>query len=124
MKIKNINFKKILLSFVETLGIVLIFTLVDYFLHQGDSEYSVPSRYFVNKIIFGTIIGFIVLVILRKFKPVFKSLIFSATVAILLQVRYYIEGYSLDFVITFLVLHFLILFVASFLVFKYENRKK
>ncbi len=112
--------KKITLSFLLILGIILIFTLIDYFFHQLSPEYSVPSRYFPNKIIYGTLIGFIMFWLLATMKrPWLKSLFFSGVTVIFLQIRYFLEGYPLNFVIEFLFIHFAILYLVSWLSFKF-----
>ena len=114
----KINIKKLVITFVIVLAIILIFALGDYFIHLLDEEYAVPSRYFPNKIIYGTIFGFATLLFLRKQKIFVKSLIFSAVVTLLLQVRYFLEGYPLDFVLLFLAIHFGILLPTSLIIFK------
>ena len=117
---KNISVKKIILDFLLTLGIILIFGLIDYFSHQLSAEYAVPPRYFPNKIIFGTIIGAISFWLLAGVKrPWLKALIFSVIIAALLQIRYFFEGYPLDFVILFLFIHFVILWLVSCGAFKF-----
>lgn len=109
-----------MLSFFIVLGIILIFALVDYFFHQLSEEYSVPPYYFPNKIMYGTIIGFITYWLFIPMKnPWLKSLIFSAIIAILLQIRYFLEGYPLDFVVLFLFIHFAILWLVSWVTFKF-----
>ena len=106
--------------------IIFIFTIIDYLTHTLSPEYAVPSYYFGNKIIFGTIIGLITYFLIRKFmqdkKPLVKAIIFSAIVAVLLQARYALEGYALDFVIEFLIYHFLMLLPVSWLAFKYIKK--
>lgn len=115
--------KKIILSILLVLLIILLFALVDYFLHQLSEEYSVPDRYFTNKVIYGTIIGLIAFWLTVKMKKIWlKSLIFSGLVAVLLQIRYFLEGYPLDFVILFLFIHFAILWLISFLSFKFFRK--
>lgn len=121
-KNKKISIKKIIYSFLIILLIILLFTLGDYFMHLIKEEYSVPSYYFRNKIIFGTLIGFLTLLFIRKMKPLKKSLIFSLTISVLLQIRYFLEGYSKNFVFTFLLIHFLILFPISLAIFKLFNK--
>lgn len=112
-------FKKIVISFLLVLGIILVFGLVDYFFHQLSAEYSVPPRYFPNKIIYGTIIGLVAFWLLTNLKRLWlKSLIFSAIIAVFLQIRYFFEGYPLDFVVLFLFIHFLILWLVSWVAFK------
>ena len=98
--------------------VILIFTLVDVVVHSLSEEYSVPDYYFRNKIIFGTIIGFATYLIVKKKKLLIKSLIFSIVISFLLQTRYFLEGYSLKFVIEFLFFHFLMLLPVSLICFK------
>lgn len=112
------TFKKIGITLLTILGIILIFTFIDYLIHILNKEYYVPSRYFANKIIYGTIIGFITYSFLKKKTLLTKSLIFSLVVSILLQVRYFLEGYTLSFIILFLIIHFLILWPTSWIAFK------
>lgn len=116
--IKRLGVKDYLLIFLVVLVTILIFTLFDYLVHSLSKEYSVPGYYFRNKIIFGTIIGFAAYLILRKEKLFTKALVFSLIAAILLQIRYFLEGFTIKFVLEFLIFHFLILFFISLLVFK------
>jgi len=102
--------------------IILLFTLGDYFMHLLKDEYSVPSYYFKNKLIFGTIIGSFVFIFIRKMNLLKKSLIFSLLISIFLQIRYFLEGYSKDFVFLFLFIHFLILFITSLIIFKISDK--
>lgn len=112
-----LDVKKIIIRLVIVLFIILTFTFIDYLTHQFSEEYAVPSRYFTNKIIYGTLIGFISLFFLQKFNYFAKGVLFSAIIAILLQIRYFIEGYSLKFVLEFLLFHFLMLAPISVLAF-------
>lgn len=121
-KIFNIKIKEVLFSFFVIFGIIIIFAGLDYLAHTVSQEYSVPLYYFRNKIIFGTLIGFIAYLIFRK-KPLFtKSLLVSLSVSVLLQIRYYIEGYPIDFVLLFLGIHFIILLPVSYIIFKIFKR--
>jgi len=113
----KINYKELLFTFLIVLGIILIFTGIDYLAHLTSPDYSVPSRYFPNKMIYGTIIGFFTYLFIKNKKPLTKALIFSSVIAVLLQIRYFIEGYNLNFVITFLFIHFFILLITSWIVF-------
>ena len=115
--------KKVVFIFLIVLCIILIFTFFDYLIHQLSEDYSVPPRYFPNKIIYGTLIGFIIYLIINKQKLIVKSLVFSAVVILLLQVRYFLEGYPLKFVLEFLLIHFVILLIVSYLTFKFITRK-
>jgi len=114
----KITFKSLLII----LGIILLFTATDYAIHSLSEEYAVPSDYYRNKIIFGAIIGFIAYILVRNKNPLPKALIFSTAVAVLLQVRYFLEGYPLNFVIEFLFIHFTILFAISYLTFNHLKR--
>lgn len=115
---KKFGVKDVVLLFLLSFCIVLIFALFDYFVHSLSDIYSVPPRYFSNKIFYGTLIGFISLLVLRKQNTWVKSLVFSGVVSVLLQIRYFLEGYSKSFVFLFLGVHFLILLVVSFAFFK------
>jgi len=111
------NFKNLFAILITVLPIILIFAFIDYLIHSLSAEYAVPSYYFRNKIIFGTIIGFFALLVYQKLPLMKKSLLFSATISILLQIRYFYEGYPLNFVLEFLFIHFIILLPLSLIVF-------
>lgn len=115
----KIKFKNLILIFLIIFAVILIFAFVDFLLHSLSEEYAVPPRYFPNKIIYGTLYGFFIFLLVRKQSLLTQSLIFSLIVDASLQSRYYFEGYPLDFVILFLVLHFIILLPTSWVFFKY-----
>ncbi|MBI2499077.1 hypothetical protein HYV88_02445 [Candidatus Woesearchaeota archaeon] len=119
---KDLDFRKAVFTLFVVLVIILIFALMDYFSHQISVKYSVPPRYFPNKIIYGTIIGFITSLFARKWKLFTKALIFSLVISVLLQIKYFLEGYPRDFVFLFLGIHFVILLVVSFIVFKLTEK--
>jgi len=119
---KKIDFKKLGIEFLIVFAVILIFTIIDFFTHLLKAEYAVPSYYFRNKVIFGTIIGFITYMFAKKKKLLAKALIFSGAVSVLLQIRYAIEGYSWDFVLEFLAFHFLMLVAASLIVFSITKK--
>ena len=108
-------------SFLIVFMIIIIFSGFDFWIHSLSTEYDVPSYYFRNKIIFGTLIGYITYILLHERKLFTKSLLVSICVSVLLQVRYYIEGYPLDFVLVFLALHFIILWPVSYIILKYSE---
>ncbi len=120
----KINIKNLILIFLLVLSIILVFSLIDYLIHALNAEYDVPSRYFQNKVIYGTIVGFLTFLFIGRRKAITKALILSAVISILLQVRYFLEGYPKDFVFLFLAIHFLILFVISSITFKILEKKK
>jgi len=118
----KLKIKKIIIILVSVLFIILVFALIDYFFHLLSEEYSVPSYYFTNKIIYGTLWGLAVYYFIRKLSPMKKSIIFSLIVSIFLQVNYFLEGYPLDFVLLFLGIHFIILLITSWIVFRIIER--
>ncbi len=122
-KQENLNIKKVLIILAVVFLIIILFTFIDYLVHSLSQEYSVPQYYFKNKILFGTLIGFISYIAFRKQKAFVRALYLSLTVSILLQIRYFLEGYSLEFVLEFLLIHFIILLVASTLIFWIIDRK-
>lgn len=110
---------------IALLTVVLLFTIIDYFTHGLENAWSVPDYYFRNKIPFGFLWGIAGLLFAVKFRNVWlKALIVSGIIAVALQFRYLIEGYALDFVLIFLLFHFIILYllsVAMFLILKKYN---
>ena len=118
----KLKIKKIIIILVSVLFIILVFALIDYFFHLLSEEYSVPSYYFTNKIIYGTLWGLGAYYFIRKLSPIKKSVIFSLIVSVFLQVKYFLEGYPLDFVILFLGIHFVILLITSWIVFSFVRK--
>jgi hypothetical protein len=116
---------KITFTGISLLIVMLLFTVVDYSLHELKGDWAVPPHYFVNKIPFGFLWSILGIFFAKKFQNIWlKSLVFSLVISITLQFRYFIEGYPLDFVVIFLLLHFLILYVLSlgmFQIFKKIN---
>jgi hypothetical protein len=121
VKSKPISYERMSVALVLMLEIILVFTFFDYLAHSISPDYAVPSWYFVNKIIYGTIIAFITYLFIKN-KPILpKSLILSAVTTVLLQIGYLVRGYPLSFVLLFLVIHFIILFVVSWVAFRVTN---
>ena len=93
---------------------VLLFTVIDHAIHELEKAWSVPDYYFRNKIPFGFLWGIVGLLFARKFQSIWiKSLLVSGVISIILQFRYFIEGYPLNFVLSFLLIHFIILYLLS-----------
>lgn len=122
--IPNEKIKNLFLIFLIIFAVILIFAFVDFLLHSLSVEYAVPPRYFPHKILYGTIYGFFIFLLVRKQSPFMKALLFSLVVDISLQTRYFLEGYPFDFVFLFLILHFLILLPVSWMFFKLVIDKK
>ena len=120
-KSKGFDIKHLLIGFFLILLIIIIFAFFDYLIHNLSEEYAVPSYYYRNKVIYGTLWGFVVYLFVRKKKTFPKSLIISLVVSILLQIRYFLEGYSKSFVLEFLFIHLGILLLVSWLVFKFAK---
>jgi peptidoglycan/LPS O-acetylase OafA/YrhL len=107
--------KAYLLLFFISILIVSVFTAMDYYVHSWSDEYAVPSYYFTNKLMFGTLLMFLALTFTQKMKLHWRALTTSLVVSALLQTRYFFEGYPTEFVLEFLLYHFLMLVPTSFL---------
>src|SRR3989344_9549339 len=89
----DLNKKRLIWVFLVVLGIILIFTFIDFLIHLLREEYAVPDYYFKNKIIYGGIIGLITYFFVKNKSLLTKSFIFSGIVSVLLQIRYFLEGF-------------------------------
>lgn len=109
-------------SAIVLMIIILLFTMADYVIHGMEDTWGVPEYYFTNKIPFGFLWGIVGLLLARRSDNIWlQSTIVSVTIAMALQTRYFIEGYPLNFVVSFLLIHFLILYILSatmFIIFK------
>lgn len=106
--------------------VILLFTFTDSVIHTFRAEWAVPEYYFRNKIIFSLIFGVILFFVLGRSKiqsSLRKAAIFSLTICTLLQIRYLISGYDLSFVLIFWVIHTVILFALSWLLFQFVIKK-
>jgi len=107
---------------ISLLIVILVFAAADFAIHGLQDRWAVPDYYFRNKIIFGFVWAVVGFVASRRFKGVLtRALVVAGVVSVTLQARYFIEGFPLDFVIVFLLIHFLILwvlFTGMFRVFK------
>lgn len=99
--------------------VIFVFTGIDYIIHLVSPEFSVPSYYFINKIIFGFILAVLLFFLLGNIKNIWiKVFVFSFVISALLQIRYFLSGFPVDFVLLFLLVHFLILVIVSFVRFR------
>lgn len=115
----NTKFQKYIFIGVVLMIVIIVFTIIDHYIHGLEKYWSVPSYYFTDKIPFGFLWGIAGLFLARKFDNIWlKSLIFSGVISITLQTRYFIEGYPLGFVLLFLLFHFSILYLLSLGMFK------
>ena len=115
---EHFGFKQGFVALIFIFEVILVFTFFDYTAHTMSPEYAVPSWYFTNKIMYGTVIGFITYLFIRKKPIVKKSITLAAVITILLEIKYAFTGYSLEFLATFLAIHFVILFIVSYVGFK------
>lgn len=99
--------------------IVLSATGIDWFVHQISPEYAVSSEYFSNKIIYATFWGLLGLLALRYLHNVTaKAILISLFISVILQTKYYLQGYSLSFVIQFIFIHFLAFLLPMLVIFR------
>ena len=66
--------------------------------------------------IYGTVIGYAALLIARNMALWKRAVFVSAVVSVLLQTGYYLEGYPKEFVLEFMLLHFLMLLPSALIV--------
>ncbi len=95
--VKNVKTNTFYLGWAVRLAVlILAFAAVDYFFHTLAPEWAVPEYYFRNKIIFGFLWGLPILFFALKFSDLWsKSLFFSGALSLILQIRYYWEGYPI-----------------------------
>lgn len=99
--------------------IVLSATGIDWMAHQLSPAYSVPSDYFSNKIISATIWSLFGLLALRRENNMsVKAAWISFMIAVILQTRYFLEGYNSAFLILFIFVHFFAFLIPMTIVFK------
>ena len=115
MKIKNI-LKQIGLMLI----VVLVATTIDYIVHSLNESFYVSFDYFTNKVIFATVWGIVGLFIFRNYikNPTKLAIATSAFIAVVLQTKYFLQGYALFFVFLFMFLHFLMFLVPSIPIFR------
>jgi hypothetical protein len=116
----NNKLKKVIISSFIVLVVIILFAILDFFTHRLNDAWSVPDYYFKNKIPFGFLWGIVGLFFAKKYENIWiKTLIFSSIIAVALQIRYFIEGYPLNFVFIFLCIHFIYIYLFAFLMFKF-----
>jgi len=108
------NIKKYLIQLACMFAAVLVFTFLDYLVHQSSDFLTVPSWYFRNKIIYGTIYVFLISLFVRTLKIHWQALLISFITITLLQIRYYLIGYPSLFHLIIYSEHLIFLFVSSY----------
>ena len=116
----NEKSKKNLQQFGLILLIITLGTAIDWVVHHTSSNFSVPFEYYPNKIIFGAFWGFVSFKVLRHwFKTPFSIAAgICAVVSIVLQTKYFLQGYDIRFVILFMFLHFGMFILPAIPIFK------
>ena len=117
------NYSKIPYIVLTIIFIMAVFYILDLYAHSLSESYAVPSYYFKNKIIYGLLFLFASYYFAREKSPIIKALSVSTVTAILLQVNYFLEGYPIDFVFLFLVLHWIMIFIPSIIAFNLLKKK-
>lgn len=92
---------------------VLVFTFFDWMVHSSFSYLAVPTWYFRNKIIFGTLYASLASLIFKKGSVNKQAIIITAITVSLLQIRYALYGYPLLFHLIVLSEHFVFMYFAS-----------
>ncbi len=105
---------------INLLSAIVTFTIIDHFIHGLEDAWSVPPHYFINKIPAAFVLAIIGTLLAIKVKNVWlKSLIVGAFTAILIQTKYYLQGYPIHFVVLFAFLHFFMLYPLLVIMFKF-----
>lgn len=113
--------KRIVRQFFIVFLVILIGTGLDWLVHQTSPAYAVPSWYFRNKIIFGTLLGCAAFLLARRYARDYRWQAFwtALIVAVLLQFRYLLLGYSAEFLLLFLGVHFVAFLIPAWFLFRY-----
>ncbi len=120
MKIKNAIF-----LLINLLTVTFLFTIIDHYVHGLEDYWSVPAHYFVNKVPAIFLLVIIGSLISIKIKNIWlRSLIVGAVAAILIQTKYYLQGYPHSFVYLFAMLHFLMIYPLLVIMFHFYNKHK
>lgn len=113
------------MKYLKQLGLVLVIivvgTIIDYVVHSASESFYVPFEYYRNKVLFGVFYGFLFLHVGRWLgikKAEWLAFFSLAVVAISLQLKYFLQGYDLFFVILFLFFHFFMFFIPGVFIFR------
>ncbi len=88
--------------------VVIVGTFLDFLVHLMSERFSVPEYYFSNKLLYATLWLMIGLIIFWRIRtPFSKAVWMTALFAIVIQTRYFLEGYPLWFVFFFMAIHFI-----------------
>ncbi len=104
-------------------GAVLLFTFFDWVLHQSNSALDVPSWYFTNKIMYGTLWACVTSFFVQKYSLKIQAVLITVITVSLLQIRYLLYGYPLEFHAIIFPAHLVLLYFAVYAAL-YIKRKK
>ena len=113
-KKEEFGFRKGFIALIFILEVILVFTFFDYMIHSLDSNLSVPHHYFTTKIVYSTLVGFITYLFIRNKPIIKKSAILATVISIILLIRYILENHSISFSLLFFAIHFVILFIVTY----------
>lgn len=102
-------------------GAVLVFTFFDWLVHQSSPILSVPSWYFRNKIIFGTVYAAIAGFFVSGYSLKKQAAIITLLTVMLLQIRYLLSGYTWEFHAIIFPAHLLLLYGATYAMLRVEK---
>jgi hypothetical protein len=115
-------------SYLGILGLIILViflgTIIDFVAHQTSPRFWVPWEYYPNKILFGSLWGFLAILIAKRYtqNPKYLAFWMSLFVAVILQTKYFLQGYDRFFVFNFMILHFLMFLAPGIWIFKkYEK---
>lgn len=115
--------KRLLQRLVLMAFVVIVGTFIDHYVHALRPHWYVEAGYFRNKILFGVLWGLAGWYALRRVLAVTKSwqmaLGVPAVIALILQTKYFYQGYDLGFVVGFLFLHYLMFLPSALVVFRF-----
>lgn len=122
----SLNYRQNIKQLGLVVLVVLLGTIIDFVVHKSNIRFDVPFEYFPNKIIYGSIWAFVFLKIFSgwsqvKSPAVLAVLTFLGT-AVVLQTKYFLQGYDLFFVFLFMFLHFIMFLIPAYFIFQKFKR--
>ncbi len=105
-------------------GAVLVFTLLDWLVHQASPILEVPSWYFRNKIIFATLYACIIGFFVEKSSLKVQAAMITLITVTLLEIRYISYGYPFEFHAIIFPTHLILLYGATYVALYLEKNKK
>lgn len=102
------------------LVMMLVATLIDWMVHSSSPKFYVPFEYYRNKVLFGAFWGLVGFYVFKRWVKNLNwlAVTVAAVIAIVLQTKYFLEGYDLYFVFLFMGLHFIMFLIPTSIIFK------